>query len=88
MLNRVHNRGGITQINRDHFDLICEPTKIRILSDRTLSLRTKNLDAATNEILSKIRTVLPTDPCDECLTVGHPAIVPSEAPFNDAGAVT
>ena len=88
LLNRVHYRSRITQVNRNHFDVIGDLTEVRIFTDHALALCPKNLDASSNEILSEVRTVLAADPCNECLTVGHPAIVPSEAPFDDASAVT
>ena len=88
LLDCGHNGGGIAEIDGDHLNGFSCGFEIRVGARIALALSTKNLDAATNEILSEVRTVLAADPCNECFTVGHPAIVPSEAPFNDAGAWT
>ena len=82
------DRGGVAEIDRDHLDAVSGGCEVRIRAGTTLAFYANNLDATSNEILSKVRTVLAADPCNECLTVGHPAIVPSEALFNDASALT
>ena len=88
LFHRCHDGGGIAEIDCDHLNAVARGRKVGICTCGPLALCAKNLYAANDEILSEVRPILAADPRNECLTVGHPAIVPSEAPFDDASAVT
>ena len=87
LLDGSHNGAGIAEIDGDHLDAVSRGYEVGVRACSTLTFHTKNLDTTTDEILSEVRPVLAADPRNECLTVGHPAIVPSEAPFDDASAL-